>query len=145
MNDDISKNRSECVGCDFAIFSDSQDMQDLTGQLGVIADWSLPPAASTFHSTGAARSSGRRGCWLVRSKDRLASKDVNEHLRFLLRLLLPHRDIVKDTAKGGVAVFTVHWTGQAYPYDCGPAIAVDCVAGIAELNAELALTIHGAQ
>ena len=120
-------------------------MQILTGQLGVSADWSLPPAASTLDSTGAARSSGRRGCWLVRSKNQIASKDVNEHLRFLLGLLLPHRDIIKDTAKGGVAVFTVHWTGQSYPYDCGPVIAVDCVAGIAELQAELQITFHGAR
>ena len=111
MTDDISKNRSACVGCDFAIFSDSQDVQNLTGHLSVSADWSLPPAASTLDSTGSARSSGRRGCWLVRSKNQIASKDVNEHLRFLLGLLLPHRDIIKDTAKGGVAVFTVHWTG----------------------------------
>ena len=145
MTDNIAKSGSACVGCDFAIFSDSQDLQDLMGQIEVNADWSLPPAASTFDSTGSLRGFSRCGCWLVRSKDRIGSKDVNEHLRFLLRLLHPHRDMIKDTAKCGVAVFTVHWTGQAYPYDCGPAIAVDCVAGIAEPAAELTVTIHGVQ
>lgn len=145
MTDNIAKSGSACVGCDFAIFSDSQDFQDLIGQLGVNADWVLPPAVPRFDSSGAQRGSSRRGCWLVRSKDRIASNDVNEHLRFLLGLLLPHRDMIKDTVKGGVAVFTVHWIGQAYPPDCGPAIAADCVAGIAELDAELTFSIHGAR
>ena len=145
MTEDIAKNRSECVGCDFAIFSHSHDFEILASQLGINADWSLPAAPQTFDSVGIARNSGRRGCWLICSKGRVASKDVNEHLRYLLGLLLPHRGMITSAAQGGVAVFTVHWAGQAYPYDCGPVLAVDCVAGIAALDAEIAFTLHAVQ
>ncbi len=142
MSEDVSKNRSQCPGCDFAIFSHSHDLGNLTKQIGIDADWSLPPAVQTFGSRDIAANSDRRGCWLIRSKDRVVSQDVNAHLRYLLSLLLPHREMITAVAQGGVAVFTVHWVGQVYPYDCGPAIAIDCVAGIAALDAEIAFTLH---
>ncbi|ADG69870.1 hypothetical protein Plim_4059 [Planctopirus limnophila DSM 3776] len=145
MTDDIAKNCSRCLGCDFAIFNDGNVFENFASQLGINGDWTIPAEAPSFDSKGVARSSGRRGCWLLSSKSRVATKDVNEHLRFLLGVLLPHREVIIKAATGGDTVFTVHWSGQAYPYASGPALAVDCVAGIAKLNAELVFTVHQTQ
>ena len=145
MTEAVAKTRSECVGCDFAIFSDGLDLENLVGRLGINADWLLPPVAATLDSKGVARNCGRRGCWLVRSNGRVVSEDVNEHLRYLLAILQPHRETIIAAAKGGVATFTVNWSGPTYPYHCGPTLAVDCVAGIADLEAEITFTLHVGQ
>jgi hypothetical protein len=135
--------RPACLGCDFAVFSDALDPEDLSRRIGVEADWSLPPVPAKRDRKGLVRERGRRGCWLLHSKDRVASGDVNEHLRHLLAILLPHREAILAASEAGVASFSVLWAGTDYPHHSGPTIAADCVAGVAELRAEIDITWRG--
>jgi hypothetical protein len=132
--------RSGCLGCDFAVISDEIILEDLSRLLGVEADWSIPRSPARLDRKGRPRGRGHRGCWLIRSNGRVASGDVNEHLRYLLSILLPHREAIISAARGGVASFSVYWSGPGSPLQSGPRLAVDCVVGIAELRAGIGLT-----
>ena len=139
MSDAVSTGRG-CLGCDFAVFSDGFDTDELSRRTGIEADWSLPPVPARLERRGLVREQRRRGCWLIRSNGRITSEDVNVHLRYLLALLLPHREAIAAASDGGATMFSVQWAGTVYPYHSGPCLAADCVAGIAELRAEISIT-----
>jgi hypothetical protein len=86
------------------------------------------------------------GFWSVSSQGRveagLAAKDVNEHLRYLLRVLLPAREAILKFAHGGETYFDVLWESSYLYAGTGPEIAGDCIAGIYQLNAGLGFDIY---
>jgi hypothetical protein len=87
------------------------------------------------------------GVWRLSSRQRIqvtgrAWKDVNEHFRCLLQILLPHRDALIAIARNGSAFFEVLWESSYLYAGTGPVLEADCIRGIAELGAGLGFDIY---
>ena len=109
----------------------------LTEQLGLDPDYA--------HEMGEARPGHdrpwRNGVWGISSEKRLASADLDEHLRLLLDLFEPsseplHR-LIRDQSLAADFFCFVSGDGQG-----GPTLTPATMARIASLGAELALDIY---
>jgi hypothetical protein len=124
------------VAVSFYLSSPTLDPNEVTKALGVAPFLlSVPPSTHGF--------------WGVSSQGKvegtLEAKDVNEHFRYLLRPLLPHREAILNFAKGGYTAFDVLWESNCLHAGTGPQIASDCIAGIFQLNAGLGFDIYQIQ
>ena len=121
------------VGVSFHLSSPTLDPDEVTRALKISPDLvSVPPSTHGF--------------WSLSSQGKveglLESKDINEHLRYLLRNLLLFREAILDFAKGGNTYFDVLWESSYLYSGTGPEIASDCIAGICQLNAGLGFDIY---
>ncbi len=117
------------VAVSFHLSSPNLEPDIVTRALGIAAELvSVPPSTHGF--------------WSISSKDKIASKDINEHFRYLLRTLLPVRETILEFAKDGETYFDVLWQSSYLYAGTGPEIAVDCIAGICQLNAGLGFDIY---
>ena len=82
------------------------------------------------------------GSWVLSSEPFVSSKDVNDHLRFVLDALLPHRDAVLAFAKGGEVFVSVMWSSTYLYAGTGPLIDATCIEGLAALRAGLGFDIY---
>jgi hypothetical protein len=121
------------VAVSFQLSSPALDPDEVTRALGVSTDLvSVPPSTHGFWSLS---SQGK-------VEGELESKDINEHIRYLLVILLPHRDAILMFAKCGETYFDVLWESSYLYAGTGPVIASDCIAGICQLNAGLGFDIY---
>jgi len=71
------------------------------------------------------------GFWALSSKGKvhgaLESKDIDEHLLFLSRQLLPHKDVILRLAQGGETSFGVIWKSSYLCAGTGPVINRECI------------------
>ena len=119
------------VAVSFNLSSPTLDPEEVTRVLNISPELvSIPP------STG--------GFWSLSSQGKiegaLEAKDINEHLRYLLSMLLPCEETILEFAKGGETYFDVLWESSYLYAGTGPLIASDCIAGICQLNAGSAST-----
>jgi hypothetical protein len=82
------------------------------------------------------------GCWAVSSAPAVDSKDVNDHLRWLLDRLLPCRAAILPLAVGGETYFDVLWESTYLYAGTGPLLDAVCLAGVAALNAGMGFDIY---
>jgi len=90
---------------------------------------------------------GRTGLWLLSSRGRVASSDLGDHLRYLLRVLFPDgsdepveglRELLRDeSAEADVGCF---WYGE--PGARPPTIPRDVSAALARLPARIETDFH---
>jgi hypothetical protein len=121
------------VGVSFHLSSRTLEPDEVTKALNVLPELvSVPPSTHGF--------------WSLSSQGKvegvLESKDINEHLRYLLRKLLPYRETILDFARDGETYFDVLWESSYLYSGTGPEIASDCIAGICQLNAGLGFDIY---
>jgi hypothetical protein len=84
------------------------------------------------------------GFWMISSKGRVNSKDVNEHIGFLLKVLLPHREKVLHVINemNGETYFDVLWTSNYLYAGTGPLISRDALQGMSDLGASMGFDIY---
>lgn len=84
------------------------------------------------------------GFWMISSEGKVNSKDINDHLGFLLRLLLPHRDkLLRVTSEmNGEAYFDVLWTSNYLYAGTGPIISRESLQGMSDLGAGIGFDIY---
>lgn len=82
------------------------------------------------------------GYWSVGSGGKVVSKDVNDHFRHLLALLLPRADAIVAAASGGETFFDVRWESTYLYAGTGPLLDAECVAGVARLGAGMGFDIY---
>jgi hypothetical protein len=85
----------------------------------------------------------RRAWWQISSIPHVASKDVNSHLRYLLSVLLPHRETLRQHAARD-RIFYVKSVFTPTYWGIGPRLSDDCVAGIASLDAKVVFALYSA-
>jgi hypothetical protein len=71
-----------------------------------------------------------------------ARKDINEHLKALLAVLLPKRSDIIAFAQGGEAYFGVVWKSSYLYAGTGPLIEAQHLRGIADLKAGMGFDIY---
>jgi Domain of unknown function (DUF4279) len=84
------------------------------------------------------------GFWTISSKEKILSKDVNEHCIFLLGLLLPHQDSILDILRNinGNAYFDILWESSYLYAGTGPILSKEVIKGICLLNASIGFDIY---
>ena len=121
------------VAVSFQLSSPALDPDEVTRALGVSPD--LLSVAPSTHGFWSLSSQGR-------VEGELEAKDINEHIRYLLRILLPHRNAILTFANGGETYFDLLWESSYLYAGTGPVVASDCIAGICHLNAGLGFDIY---
>ena len=82
------------------------------------------------------------GWWQLSTEGKVKSKDINKHFEYLLKGLVPHREIILDFAKNGKTHFDVLWENTYLYAGSGPLISSDCIKGMAALNADIGFDIY---
>ena len=82
------------------------------------------------------------GIWGINTKDKVDSKDINDHLNFLLDILLPHKDTILELAQDGETYFDVLWESTYLYAGTGPLIDKKCLYGIGQLDAGMGFDIY---
>ncbi|HND49781.1 MAG TPA: DUF4279 domain-containing protein [Anaerolineales bacterium] len=84
----------------------------------------------------------KKGFWRVHTKGKVESKDINDHLNFLLAILLPRTDAILELAENGETYFDVLWESTYLYAGTGPLISKECLSGIGKLNASMGFDIY---
>lgn len=79
----------------------------------------------------------RRGIWCYETKPFISSRDVNEHLRYLLRTFLPFKSRIEELKAHVSVVVSIYWETSTMAGGGGPIIDCDCVVGLAQLGASM--------
>lgn len=82
------------------------------------------------------------GWWAIRTEGKVDSKDINDHFRHVLDLLLPRQEEIRKLVEGGEALFSVLWQSIYLYAGTGPVLGREIIAGIAALSAEMAFDIY---
>lgn len=84
------------------------------------------------------------GFWMISSEGKVESKDINDHIKFLLALLLPHRKTLSKVIghMKGEAFFDVLWTSNYLYAGTGPMISHDALQGMSDLGASIGFDIY---
>ena len=82
------------------------------------------------------------GLWALGSLPHVDSKDVNDHFRWVLGQVLPHREAVLEFARGGESFFNVLWKSTYLYAGTGPLIDAECLAGVAALGGGMGFDIY---
>jgi hypothetical protein len=134
------------VGVDFYLSLPSLDPSKVTEGLGLQPDESAKRGDERKNYAGDLLSPHEEGFWVLSSKGKvngeLQSKDINEHIMFLLKLLLPHRESILRFAAGGETYFSVLWESSYLYAGTGPDISRECIEGISQLGAGLGFDIY---
>jgi hypothetical protein len=87
------------------------------------------------------------GWWRLDSGPRLnvtgiRSKDINEHLKILLKILMPHCELLNLLSEGGETFFDVLWKSSYLYAGTGPLIEAEHLRGMVDLRAGLGFDIY---
>lgn len=84
------------------------------------------------------------GFWMISSADRVDSKDVNDHVKSLLAVLLPYRKVFLQIIGElkGETFFDVLWTSNYLYAGTGPVISRDVLQGMSDLGASIGFDIY---
>lgn len=80
------------------------------------------------------------GMWLLSTRNKLNSEDVNEHIKVLVNTLHPYQDSIVNYAQihdGVIIGFHIIWKSSDLHSGSGPLISAECVKFISQFNAEL--------
>ena len=131
---------------DFLITTLSLNPNEVTAVLGIQPDKFAMRGDERRNHAGGLLSPHEEGLWLLSSRGKvqgdLPSKDINEHLLFLLNVLLPHRENILSFAEGGETYFDVLWESSYLYSGTGPVISRECIEGMAQLNAGVGFDIY---
>lgn len=134
------------VEVDFYVGSPSLNPSEVTAALGIQPDRFASRGDECRNYGGGLLSPHEEGFWLLTSRGKvqgeLESKDIDEHLMFLLKLLLPHRESILRFAEEGETSFSVLWESSYLNAGTGPVISHECIAGIAQLGADIGFDIY---
>jgi hypothetical protein len=87
----------------------------------------------------------KKGMWCLQTACLVSSSDVNEHLRYVLRALLPIEEKIEQMRPNVSLLVSIGWGSNALGRGSGPTIDADCVVGLARLGASLAFSIAEAK
>jgi hypothetical protein len=123
------------------------DPSVVSGIVGIPGDFVARAGEPRMARNGAVLNAPNEAVWRIDSSKRVqdtgdALKDINEHLRSLLQILLPHREALTKIAQTGSAFFDVLWESSYLYAGTGPVLEADCIRGIADLGAGVGFDIY---
>jgi hypothetical protein len=131
------------VEVSFCLIGPDLDPEAVTARLGLVPDDAHRLGDERRNKrSGAVLGRYREGLWALRSLPRVNSKDINDHFRWVLGQVLPHREAVLEFARGGESFFSVLWMSTYLYAGTGPLIDADCLAGVAALGGGMGFDIY---
>ena len=132
------------VKVDFLVSSYDLDPTAITHLIGLNPDKSAKRGDERKNYKGDLIGPHEEGFWLLSSSGKVTSKDINDHIRGLLKILFPHRNIFLQIVNemGGETYFDVLWTSNYLYAGTGPVISRDSLRGISELGASMGFDIY---
>lgn len=143
----ISKEHASHIGrvkVDFFLSALLLDPATITNLTGLPADRSARRGDERRNFKGDLIPPHDEGFWMISSEKEVNSKDINDHFRFLLGLLLPHREkfLKVIDEMNGEAYFDVLWTSNYLYAGTGPMIAREVLQGMSDLRASIGFDIY---
>ena len=119
------------------------DPEEVTRRIGLTPNQSNRRGEERRHPrSGVTLGHYLEGCWALSSTPAVDSKDVNDHLRWLLDRLLPCRAAILPLAVGGETYFDVLWESTYLYAGTGPLLDAEGLVGVAALSAGMGFDIY---
>jgi hypothetical protein len=130
------------VEVNFCIFGESLNPVEVTQAIGIQPDHSGLRGDEKKNNLGQTIGTHFEGFWILSTENKAQSKDINDHFRYLLFQLLPHREAILRFAEGGETYFDILWQSTYLYAGTGPMIDRDCLQGVAQLEAGMGFDIY---
>jgi hypothetical protein len=130
------------VEINFGIFGESLNPKEVTQKIGIQPDYSGLRGDDKTNNLGRRIGTHSQGFWILSTENRVQSKDINDHVRYLLTQLLPHREEILKLAEGGETYFDILWQSTYLYAGTGPEIERDCLQGVVQLEAGMGFDIY---
>lgn len=126
----------------FIISGDSLNPNIVTERLNIVPDDAAQKGDERQNHLGQKLTPHTEGFWRIDTENKVHSKDINDHLRYLLERLLPHRDQLVQFALMGETFFDVLWQSTYLYAGTGPVIDAENLQGIGQLRATMGFDIY---
>ena len=126
----------------FSISGQSLIPERVTEAIGIQPDHSAHRGDAKRNYHGQIIGTHSESYWVLSTENKVESKDINDHLRYLLSRLLPYRETLLEIAEGGETYFDVLWKSTYLYAGTGPVIEPDCLRGVAQLEAGMGFDIY---
>ena len=131
------------VEVSFCLIGPDLDPEAITARLGISPDETRRRGDERRNKrSGEVLGLYHEGLWALGSLPRVDSKDINDHFRWVLGQVLPHREAVLEFARGGESFFSVLWKSTYLYAGTGPLIDAECLAGVAALGGGMGFDIY---
>ncbi len=130
------------VAVDFDLTAPDLDPDAVSKEIGITSTRSAVRGDERRLPTGNELDPHNEGWWQLSSRGKVESKDINDHFRYLLAHLLPHREYICSVAEKGESYFSVLWQSTYLYAGTGPMLDHDCIAGVVALKAEIGFDIY---
>ncbi len=118
------------------------DPDKLSKVLNIDADDSAKAGNKRHNFIGKPVEQHIEGWWKLSTEDKVSSKDINAHFKYLLDRLLPHKDKILNLTANGKTYFNVVWKSTYLYAGTGPVLEHEIIHGVTELNAEIGFDIY---
>ena len=130
------------VEVNFCILGQNLIPEQVTEAVGIQPDYSGNKGDEKRNNLGKVMGTHSESFWVLSTEGKVESKDINDHLRYLLSQLLPHREAILKFAKSGETYFDILWQSTYLYAGTGPVIERDCLQGAAQLGAGMGFDIY---
>lgn len=144
---DLSEHYAAHIGrvqVDFYLLARNLDPDAISQITGLKPDRTARLGDERRNYKGEVVSPHDEGLWMIGSKGRIESKDINDHINSLLAMLLPHKatflQIITDME--GETFFDVLWTSNYLYAGSGPVISREALQGMSDLGASIGFDIY---
>jgi hypothetical protein len=118
---------------------------EVTSGIGITPDFTIEAGAPWLNPLGKQIGQHETGMWGISSARRVQSKDINDHLRYLIKILLPRKRSLRDLTQENESFFDVLWKSSYLNAGAGLRLDAECLQGVAALNAGIRFDIYQAQ
>lgn len=144
---DIDEQHASHIGrvqASFFLSAPGLDPVRITKATGLIPDRIAKRGEERRNYAGDLMEPHEQGFWMMSSDGKVNSKDINDHIGYLLELLLPHQDLFRKVVDemNGETFFDVLWTSNYLYAGTGPVISVDSIRGMSDLRASIGFDIY---
>jgi len=132
------------VRVSFYVSAPDLNPDEVTAAIGVEPDFKARRGDERRNYGGQVVSPHEKGVWMISTKGRVNSKDVNKHFFLLLRILLPHQEALARLVQqvNGETDFDVLWESSYLYAGTGPLLSRDAIKGASELEAAIGFDIY---
>lgn len=130
------------VAVTFSVSAPDLDPQSISEATGIAPTATARRGDERRNVRGQLLTPETEGWWALSTRDRIESRDVDDHFRDLLKLLVPYRAVLCSFAAQGETYFDVVWKSTYLYAGSGPLLAADVIAGVASLDASIGFDIY---
>lgn len=126
----------------FSISGPNINPQKVTEALGIQPDSSVSCGDDHRNFKGELIEIHSEDFWQIDTKDKVNSKDINDHFHYLLSKLLSHTEAILKFAQDGETYFDILWESSYLYAGTGPVISRENLQGISQLQAGMGFDIY---